>query len=705
MKKYLSFKILIPSLLVLFSGLITVTYIATNTMKTSLRNTMIESTNFSLDGLIDQSKESLNKVELLEETLADNYIKLANLLAHYLDGIAEELSVDEYKQIAKDIDVEEIHVTDELGVLQWGSIDGFYGFDFNTSEQTKPFLQILKNKNFTLSQAPQPRGVDGKLFSYTSVSRIDKPGIVQVGMNADVMQVILESVDTQKLIESYTVDDFNGTPFILDEKGFITHHKNRELIGTNVFSDFPWGKNFENIDYGSFYYTINRAEKYLVYKKFNNQYFCITVFMKPYISAASSLEKIMILTSSLFGIFLAFIIIVLLSKYAGKPLKELNKKILILAAGEGDLTQEISSATIDEVGQLATGINEFIKSLRTIVSNIKNISSETQILKNSLNKKAGESTTTFNKISSNVTDIKNEIDILDDKISQSIKIENIMEEEIQKLDNEVEQQVSAVEESTAAVNQMVTSLKNVSEITTSKYNSTLQLVEITKLGGDKVLQMSSVVDEIHQSVEDISSMVTIIDEIASQTGLLSMNAAIEAAHAGEHGKGFAIVADEIRKLSDSTTENAASISKILENVNNQVDGATITTKETNRAFDDINSEVESVSKAFSEINITTEELSSGGIQILEAMNTLQNVSTTVRDSTSEMKSGALKMGKSMKLVEEISKTVTNKVLDISNESIVISEGSEDLKSITRELSENMHLLDNEISRFKTDSNK
>lgn len=702
MKKYLSLKILIPALIVLFSGLITLTIIAGITMKNSLTKTMIETTNFSLDDLIAQSLDNTGQITFLKVTMADNYIQLAKLLAQNLEENAENLSTEEYIEMAKEVGVAEIHVTDENGVLEWGSVAGFYGFDFHTSDQTKPFLKILTDSNYALAQEPQSRAVDGVLFQYISVSRRDQPGIVQIGIKAHVIQEVIDRVDTQKLIDSFNVDEYGGSTFIIATDGTTLKHKNRDVIGLNVFTEFPWGSNFEDVESGQFYYTHNDTEKFLSYRRFGEEIYCASVFVEPYINPVKNMNRVMIITSALFGIVLAFLIIFLIRNIASNPLRKLNNKISILAEGEGDLTQNIKINSTDEVGQLATGINDFISSLRVIVSNIKKASTETQIIKESLNMKAAGSSTTFNKISASVTNINNEIATLDEQINKSRDISKSIENEIDNLDREVENQVSAVEESTASVNQMVASLKNVSIITTNKSQATQQLVETTRSGGEKIILLNRLVEEIQQSVTDISQMVSIIDDIASRTSLLSMNAAIEAAHAGDQGKGFAVVADEIRKLSESTANNAKSINQVLENIRGQVDEATTASGETNSAFNEINKEVHSVSEALSEIKLAAEELSNGGEQIIDAMYILQEVSTKVRSGAIEMKQGATLMGHSMNNVKDISGKVLHTVSDIADESNLIAQGSDDLNTITKELSDNTRLLDNEISRFKTE---
>lgn len=214
--------------------------------------------------------------------------------------------------------------------------------------------------------------------------------------------------------------------------------------------------------------------------------------------------------------------------------------------------------------------------------------------------------------------------------------------------------------------------------------------------------MKQVVGDIHGSVGQITEMVSLINDIASQTDLLSMNAAIEAAHAGDAGRGFAVVAEEIWKLSESTGENAKAINDVLLSIGGQAREASLGSQEADKAFGEINQEVLSVSQALAEINASTEELSVGGEQILEAMHLLQDVSSRVRESSEEMGRGAQGMGAAMKGVQEISGEVRGLVGEIAEGSSLIARRTEAVDRLTIELSDNTQGLNQEIHRFKTE---
>jgi len=124
------------------------------------------------------------------EQMDEKNIALAQTLAFLVAEDPDKMQPDKMAQLAKLFGVDEVHITDENGILQWGNVADFYGYDFNSADQTRPLLAILQNPSLTIAQAPQPRGSDGVMFQYISVSRTDQKGIVQVGVSMETIDKI-----------------------------------------------------------------------------------------------------------------------------------------------------------------------------------------------------------------------------------------------------------------------------------------------------------------------------------------------------------------------------------------------------------------------------------------------------------------------------------------------------------------------------------
>ncbi len=408
-----------------------------------------------------------------------------------------------------------------------------------------------------------------------------------------------------------------------------------------------------------------------------------------------------ILLFGLLAIVLMVLLVWFLSRLMLRHIIRVTSILEGISMGEGDLTQAIHVRGKDEVGKLAQYFNTFIEKLSSIVFKIKGASAKTMEVKNDLSASTEETLSAITEISESINNMKRQIGVLDgDIVSSSSAMEQI-NRAIDTLGKEIEEQASAVEESTAAVNEMVASLHNVADITRKKKISTDKLVHTAKRGGEKLEQTSAVIQDVNANIDRIQEMADIINSIASQTNLLSMNAAIEAAHAGEYGKGFSVVADEIRKLAETSAENAMDISKILKDVVDKIEAASAYSAETMQVFEEISGEVDEVAHALDEISLSANELSQGGKQIIDAMNTLNSISVHVKEGSGEMMTGTKEVSAAMENVRRISGEVLNGMNEIASGASEITAAMVDVSSITGVLAENADILAMEVARFKT----
>lgn len=156
------------------------------------------------------------------------------------------------QKLASDFEINEIHLINSKGVLYGGSVPGFFGFDFNTSEQTKPFLNILDNHEIELSQDPQPRGTDKTLFSYTGVYYKPVGGVIQIGMYPKEYEELLKANSISNHLnlssESYL--------FLVNKEGIIIEHPEQSKIGESI-TKYDWGKEILKKSSGEFFYKDN----------------------------------------------------------------------------------------------------------------------------------------------------------------------------------------------------------------------------------------------------------------------------------------------------------------------------------------------------------------------------------------------------------------------------------------------------------------
>ena len=398
----------------------------------------------------------------------------------------------------------------------------------------------------------------------------------------------------------------------------------------------------------------------------------------------------------------ASIIVILLSLLISASITKPVKLIVKTAEKmeKGDISQDINFNSKDEIGTMAVSLNNFIINLRNAMGKIQEVSNRIVGVRHDLISTTEQTASASNEIAATVSSIKNEMDKLNSEISGVAGAEEEFRAAVENLDNQIANQASATEESTASIEEMIASINNVSGIVESKRNAARELVKTAAERGGAIEKSNENIKGLLKLTDEVSSIAGIIMDISKQTNILSMNAAIEAAHAGEAGKGFAVVADEIRKLAETSNENANQISSITEKVTEGIDRTSRESGENLTAFFNINKEIDSVADALAEISANASELAAGGEQILKAMTQLNNITVSVREGADEMKLGIKQISESIRFISGVSASVVNGITEIDTGTQDISQAIGGVNDLSKKIGENALILDEEVKKFK-----
>ncbi|MCL2230521.1 MAG: methyl-accepting chemotaxis protein, partial [Treponema sp.] len=221
-----------------------------------------------------------------------------------------------------------------------------------------------------------------------------------------------------------------------------------------------------------------------------------------------------------------------------------------------------------------------------------------------------------------------------------------------------------------------------------------------EIGRTGLQEVSNDIQEIARESEGLMEINSVMDNIASQTNLLSMNAAIEAAHAGEAGKGFAVVADEIRKLAENSGEQSKTIGTVLKKIKESIDKITLSTGNVLTKFEAIDSGVKTVSDHESNIRNAMEEQAQGSQQILEAITQLNGITQDVKSESTEMLEGSKEVIQESKNLEMVTQEITGGMNEMAAGTEQINNAINRVNEISANNRDSIETLVKEISRFK-----
>ncbi|MFW6388140.1 MAG: methyl-accepting chemotaxis protein [bacterium] len=305
---------------------------------------------------------------------------------------------------------------------------------------------------------------------------------------------------------------------------------------------------------------------------------------------------------------------------------------------EGDTTVRVNADSTDEIGAIARSFNSFAENLKGILDSIEKAVGETREIETQLREESNATADNVSEITEDATTIARRISLLENRIGAASRVISMVTGQIDSLESQIADQASQVEESSAAVEEMSASLSNVARITEEKRGSVGTLRDSVDRGGTQLIETDEAIRKVQQKVDEIRKLSEMLSDMAGQTDVLSINASIEAAHAGERGSGFAVVAGEVRNLASTASKSSRDISAAVTEIANQIQSAAEISDGTKSVFNEIRGEVSSVEQAFDEISTSNSELAAGGRELTGSMHRLQEISTSVHEQSSQARS-------------------------------------------------------------------
>ena len=345
-------------------------------------------------------------------------------------------------------------------------------------------------------------------------------------------------------------------------------------------------------------------------------------------------------------LIISLIVAMLYSKFSiTKPLNELILRATNLSSGDGDLTRKLEVVGKDEIAKASEAINKFIEKVRVLIAQAKDISNENSSIANELSSTSVQTGRGVENSSKIVEDAGKDCTEIQSYMKESIEVAKGGKDDLQKA-------LSYVDETLNTISNLSSEIALTSDIEN---------------------QMAGKIEQLSRDAEQVKSVLVVINDIADQTNLLALNAAIEAARAGEHGRGFAVVADEVRKLAERTQ----------------------------KSLTEINATINIIVQA---INESSEQMSINSKQISELTGVANNAQNTIRDMSGIMRSA---IGLSDKTIEDYIKTgkdiddIVKSMEGISQISSQSARSVEEIASAAEHLNKMTDTLNAKLGEFRT----
>jgi methyl-accepting chemotaxis protein len=398
----------------------------------------------------------------------------------------------------------------------------------------------------------------------------------------------------------------------------------------------------------------------------------------------------------------AVVIIYIALSTVTKPIVKVADTLKDISEGEGDLTRSIAVSSKDEVGDLALYFNNTLEKIKNLVLQIKKQAGVLSEIGNDLSSNMTKTASAVNEITSNIQSIKGRVINQSASVTETNATMEQVVTNINKLNGHVENQGRNISQASSAIEQMVANINSVTNTLINNAGNVKTLQEASEVGKTGLQEVAADIQEISRESEGLMEINAVMENIASQTNLLSMNAAIEAAHAGEAGKGFAVVADEIRKLAESSSEQSKTIGNVLKKIKESIDKITKSTDNVLNKFEAIDSSVRTVSQQEENIRNAMEEQEQGSKQLLQSAGGLKETTEKVKTGSEEMLEGSQEVLKESHNLERVTQEITGGMNEMATGADQVNIAVNHVNDISGKNRDAIDALLKEVSRFKVE---
>ena len=391
---------------------------------------------------------------------------------------------------------------------------------------------------------------------------------------------------------------------------------------------------------------------------------------------------------------------ILIAGAIARPLKLAAGEFRSLAEGDADLTVSIEMDRGDEIGDLVRDFNAFIHKLRDIVRSMKDAQSELAAIGRELGNESARTSEASSLIAEKTEASKAHVESQAASVSETSSAVEQIAKNIENLDRLISTQSVGVAEASASIEQMVHNIASISA-SSEKMAKEFELLSSAAREGKESMAVSvQSINHIDERSGALDEANRAISSIASQTNLLAMNAAIEAAHAGEAGRGFSVVADEIRKLSETSAEQSKTIAQEISLMRRAIEEITGSIRATEAAFERVDGRISETDRLAEEVRQAIVEQKEGSAQILEALKSMNEVTQQVREGSAEMNSGNAMILEEMSRLRDGARELEDGMHDVAEGGRMIFESAESVAGVAERTRTTIATMESAIGRFK-----
>lgn len=714
--KSLRFRICLITILVMIVSFVSISFIAISNAKTSLENEMaaalVESTHATAEAI---QASNHREFKMLETLASLSQIRDPNV------SLLDKTHII-YEAMILDTDYIDVCILDKDGnawinngarMISFAERN-YFKEPFKTKKRfsTDPFVNKVTNAPATFYSVPvfdDKNNVINVIFCVVEGLKLSTLATGhKAGDNRPATVITLNNGQGGEN-EAYSELHSNGT-IIASEKFLAKDAVLEEFTTENLFETIvadgndAYLKDFERFkkeESGVLVYYKNGEKRILAFERVPETNW-VTYIAVPFSDFQGDIDKMtnaIIIYGAIITLVAALIIGLVIS-VSIKPLKTVKEAINEIATGNADLSKRIPISSKNEIGAVVTGFNDFAEKLQQIISDIKLSKDRLESVGVKMSDNVKDTATAISAVYANIENMQNQLSNQSESVNNTTTSITEISSNIKRMEEMVEKQVSGVVEASAAIQQMISTISSVNSSVEQMAESFESLLKSSNGGVAKQELVSRKIKEIESQSAALQGANQVIEEIAEKTNLLAMNAAIEAAHAGDAGKGFSVVASEIKKLSEDSSKETGKIKDQLSGIALSVSEVVQASIESTSAFKQVSLLINSTNEIVRTIRNAMDEQNRQSAHINEALQVVNTNTHEVRAASHEMATGNATILNEVRKLKNATDLMTQNMTQISHDADKINKTGTELGAVAPEMKSSIMDISTQIDQFK-----